>query len=80
MVGAYVLASELAAHRAALVAGITAYEEGLRAYVIRNQDIALEQHTKPDEPSSEPAGAMPDFGALTLPFTFKSYEKLVERP
>lgn len=75
MVGAYVLAGELAAHRADLVAGLAAYEDGLRAYVLRNQDVALEQNTKPDEP----AGGIPDFGALTLPFSVKSYDELAGR-
>jgi 2-polyprenyl-6-methoxyphenol hydroxylase-like FAD-dependent oxidoreductase len=78
MVGAYVLASELAAHRGALLAGIAAYEDALRAYVIRNQDIALELNAKPDVPSPEggaaPGGSLPDFGALTLPFAFKNYD------
>ncbi|WP_437690766.1 FAD-dependent monooxygenase [Sorangium sp. So ce176] len=78
MVGAYVLASELAMHKDDLVGGIAAYEDGLRAYVVRNQDIALEQNAKPDEPTDEgqtaPAGSIPDFGALTLPFDLKRYD------
>lgn len=76
MVGAYVLAGELAAHPEDLVGGITAYEDSLRAYVIRNQDVALEQNTKPDEPMGEgpSAGSIPDFGALTLPFALKDYQ------
>lgn len=78
MVGAYVLAGELAAHRDDLVAGIAAYEVVLRSYVTRNQDIALEQDAKPDDPSDEgePMGGMPDFDALTLPFELKDYARL----
>ncbi|MFY0533485.1 hypothetical protein [Nannocystis pusilla] len=53
MVGACVLAGELATHKDDLVGGIAAYEEGLRAYVTRNQDIALAQDAKPDEPTVE---------------------------
>lgn len=79
MVGAYVLANELAVHKADLVAGLAAYEEALRAYVLRNQDVALEQNTKPEGPSSDPAPGIPDFGSLTLPFAFKDYAALVLR-
>lgn len=78
MVGAYVLASELAMHKDDLVGGIAAYEDVLRAYVRRNQDIALAQSPKADEPADEgqaaPVGGIPDFGALTLPFDLKKYD------
>jgi 2-polyprenyl-6-methoxyphenol hydroxylase-like FAD-dependent oxidoreductase len=78
MVGAYVLAGELAKHRDDLTGGIAEYEEVLRAYVIRNQDIALEQNAKPEEPAdageSALTGGIPDFGALTLPFALKNYQ------
>lgn len=76
MVGAYFLAGELAVHKHDLRGGIAAYEEGLRGYVTRNQDIALEQSAKPSEPTDEPeiaADGIPDFGALTLPFELKTY-------
>ncbi len=71
MVGSYVLARELAAHRADPVRGIASYEDALRAYVTRNQDIALEQGAGQSRPQGEDAtaGGIPDFGALTLPFT-----------
>ncbi|WP_437637229.1 FAD-dependent monooxygenase [Sorangium sp. So ce854] len=78
MVGAYVLAGELAMHKDDLVGGIAAYEDVLRAYVTRNQDIALEQSLKADEPTDEgqtaPVGSIPDFGALTLPFDLRDYD------
>ncbi|MFZ6178891.1 FAD-dependent monooxygenase [Nannocystis pusilla] len=84
MVGAYVLAGELAVHRDDLVSGIAAYEDGLRAYVTRNQDIALEQNTRSDvskgEGESNPTGGIPDFGALTLPFALKDYPDRVRLP
>jgi len=59
----------------------------VRDYVIRNQDIALEQHaqnavpqaTSAGEPTDEgenaAADGLPDFGALTLPFELKDYER-----
>ncbi|WP_437735470.1 hypothetical protein [Sorangium sp. So ce1335] len=78
MVGAYVLASELALHKEDLVGGIAAYEDVLRANVTRNQDIALEQSAQADERTGEgqpaPVGSIPDFGALTLPFDLKRYD------
>ncbi|WP_224240677.1 FAD-dependent monooxygenase [Hyalangium gracile] len=92
MVGAYVLAGELATHREDLAAGAASYERELRDYVARNQDIAAEQHlrnTHPQAPESAaparegepgPADGLPDFGALTVPFTFKSYDELLGRP
>lgn len=81
MVGSYVLAGELAAHRDDLVSGIASYEDDLRAYVTRNQDIALEQDARQDGPPTEDAvtGGLPDFGALTLPFALKPYKRLVSR-
>ncbi|KFE69645.1 monooxygenase, FAD-binding protein [Hyalangium minutum] len=84
MVGAYVLAGELATHKDDLVAGAAAYEGELRAYVIRNQDIALEQNAKPEELTDEgetaTPGGLPDFGALTLPFALKNYQEWVRLP
>lgn len=84
MVGAYVLASELATHGKDLLAGIAAYEAGVRTYVLRNQALALEQNPTPDSGSAEPGpqamGALPDYGALTLPFALKPYDGLVRQP
>jgi 2-polyprenyl-6-methoxyphenol hydroxylase-like FAD-dependent oxidoreductase len=85
MVGAYVLAGELAAHKDDLTRGIAVYENELREYVSRNQEIAAAQHAQnanlqapgADASTSEGENAavdgLPDFGALTLPFTFKDY-------
>ena len=91
MVGAYVLARELATHKDDLASGIASYENDLRDYVIRNQDIALHQHAQNaalqstaagepmDEGENAAADGLPDFGALTLPFELKDYEGLVRR-
>ncbi|ATB36180.1 hypothetical protein CYFUS_001594 [Cystobacter fuscus] len=89
MVGAYVLAGELAKHKDDLASGITSYESALRDYVIRNQDMAVKQHEQnaglqaptvgepSDEEENGAADGLPDFGALTLPFELKDYEGLV---
>lgn len=78
MVGAYVLAGELAAHADDPVRGIAAYEDGLRAYVIRNQEVALEQNTNTDAAmdagQADSGFGIPDFGALTLPLALKDYQ------
>ncbi len=91
MVGAYVLAGELAAHQDDPVRGIASYENGLRDYVVRNQDIAAEQHARNTHPQGAAAGGPkderehaavggpPDFGALTLPFELKDYGRWVRR-
>lgn len=85
MVGAYVLASELAAHKHDITCGIAAYENELREYVSRNLELAAEQHAQnanlqapesnasTNEGENAAADGLPDFGALTLPFTFKDY-------
>jgi len=91
MVAAYVLAGELARHPDHLASAIASYESDLREYVVRNQDIALEQHsqnaalqsitagTPADEAEGASAVGLPDFGALTLPFDLKDYQDLVRR-
>ncbi len=75
MVGAYVLAGELATHRHDLTTGIAAYERALRAYVTRNHQIAQAQNQPREEETDSDAvsGGLPDFGALTLPFTLEHY-------
>ncbi len=78
MVGAYVLAGELAAHEDDLAAGAVAYENTLRGYVTRNQDAALEADSEPQTASGEPMGVdgliNSDFGQMVQPITLKSYE------
>ena len=83
MVGAYVLAGELVAHKPALVAGLGRYESELRDYVLRNQELAFSMsdaalHETPAGQSARPdraahAGELPDFGQVVLPFALKSY-------
>jgi len=86
MVGAYVLAGELAMHKDDLIAGAAVYEHELRGYVLRNQDAALEQNADQEammagEPSeaAEPTSseALPDFGQMVQPIALKNYQALV---
>jgi len=82
MVGAYVLAGELAAHVDNLIAGTAAYEAELRDYAIHNQDSALRMNAEPQPALDEPTGAdpannpngIPDFGDMVQPFALKTYE------
>lgn len=83
IVGAYVLAGELAAHQAALVKGIASYENELRDYVLRNLDVALDvaDATTPGQGSHKPSEAeslshsdgMPNFDALVQSIALKDY-------
>ena len=52
----------------ATLRGIASYEDALRAYVTRNQDIALEQGAGQSRPQGEDvtAGGIPDFGARSV--------------
>lgn len=86
MVGAHVLAGELALQKVDLIAGIASYENELRAYVLRNQDAALEQNAKQDnimtgesadadETSQSSNLTDSDFGQLVQPFTLKCYSE-----
>lgn len=86
MVGAYVLASELATHAEDLVGGAVAYEAELRDYVLRNQDVALERNAELEKTSAvEPMeeeetsamGGPTDFGKLIQPLALKNYQALV---
>jgi 2-polyprenyl-6-methoxyphenol hydroxylase-like FAD-dependent oxidoreductase len=79
MVGAYVLAGELATHRHDLTAGLAAYETSIRDYVLRNQDDAVSINSEPAnsdeeaETGSDAKHSYPDFGAMTHPFDIKDY-------
>ena len=86
MVGAYVLAGELALHENDLLTGAAVYEEKLRGYVLRNQDAALAQNANQesmvaDDPNQgvEPGSAheLPDFGQMVQPFSLENYSALV---
>lgn len=84
MVGAYVLAGELASHKNDLVAGTAAYEEELRDYVLRNQNDALKMNSEPQTSLGEPkktddgtsSDGFPDFGKMVQPITLKYYSGL----
>lgn len=83
IVGAYILTGELAAHKDDLVEGIASYENELRDYVIRNQNVAFENQPDLDEAvlsgeSQEAEDAdlidgLPDLGQLVQPLFLKSY-------
>ncbi|GGN76782.1 hypothetical protein GCM10010112_49280 [Actinoplanes lobatus] len=72
MVGAYVLAGEIAAAGADLAVGIARYEDEVREYVLRNQAAARELNDRDhgDDDQSGP-GDFTDFGTLVedLPLT-----------
>lgn len=79
MVGAYVLAGELAAHED-LARGAAAYESALREYVLRSQEAALaadaavpEGGGRSGQAETSGAGGLPDFGALVEPFELEAY-------
>jgi 2-polyprenyl-6-methoxyphenol hydroxylase-like FAD-dependent oxidoreductase len=81
MVGAYVLAGELAAHKHDLQTGLNNYEKELQEYVDTNQKLAYDSGSKtqpaPGESSDEENSAapdeIPDFGLAVIPFTLKDY-------
>lgn len=79
MVGAYVLAGELASHNKDLVAGIGSYERELRDYIAHNQKLALDlgpqiilTETAEAEADTHPDG-VPDFGQMVQALTLKDY-------
>ena len=83
MVGAYILAGELATHADDLMAGTAAYENAMRDYVSRNQDAALATDTVPPTASAaEDVAAPPDrisapnFDQLVQPIALKNYAGL----
>jgi 2-polyprenyl-6-methoxyphenol hydroxylase-like FAD-dependent oxidoreductase len=78
MVGAYVLAGEIAAAGADLAAGITRYEDEIREYVLRNQAAArkLNDQSRSDEDRSGP-GDFTDFGTMVEDLSLTDYLPLV---
>ncbi|WP_059410540.1 FAD-dependent monooxygenase [Cupriavidus basilensis] len=86
MVGAYVLAGELAMANGNLLAGISSYQQELRDYITHNQDFALVMDSASQEMSfgqsetdndTHPDG-IPDFGAMVQPINLKNYPELVQ--
>ncbi len=86
MIGAYVLAGELATHRDDPLAGLKSYEHELRDYALQNQKLAAQADLPDAEPSGDSEGAdaqidpdsLPDFGEQAVPFDLKDYEHLTE--
>lgn len=86
MVGAYVLAGELATHKDDLAGAQAAYAGELWDYVLRNQDDALMQNAAQEtRMAGEPLAAetataaegLPDFGQMVQPIALKNYHELV---
>jgi 2-polyprenyl-6-methoxyphenol hydroxylase-like FAD-dependent oxidoreductase len=86
MVGAYVLAGELATHRDDVVGATATYEEKLRDYVLRNQDDAVEQNgaqessatgDTTDAAENAPEDDLPDFGRMVHPFALENYQDVL---
>jgi len=83
MVGAYVLAGELAAKKSAPLEGIGCYEDELRDYVARNLDVALdlagsgsreqEAERQGESDSITHADGTPNFDVLVQPIALKDY-------
>ena len=88
MIGAYVLAGELAAHKQEPLAGLASYENKLREYVLRNQALAFSSTSSSEAPAvlGDPAGfdpithpdGVPDFGQFAQPFDLKNYQELFQ--
>jgi 2-polyprenyl-6-methoxyphenol hydroxylase-like FAD-dependent oxidoreductase len=74
MVGAYVLAGEIAASGSDPAAGITRYENEVREYVLRNQAAArkLNEQNRSDDGQSGP-GDFTDFGTMVEDLPLKDY-------
>lgn len=78
MIGAYVLAGELAMHKGNPLAGIAAYENALRDYVLRGQDRALATNVADPQTAPDESGGMADadFGRMVQPIALKIYPEL----
>jgi len=82
MVGAYVLAGELATHWPDLPVSFANYESELRAYVENNQQLAFDTSTAPkqtfgnasEEGMTIDADTLPDFGQSVISLTLKDYK------
>ena len=72
MVGAYVLAGELAANKNDLQAGLNNYEKEMRGYVDHNQQLAYDSNTELQE-TSLTGPDIPDFTRSVVSFELKNY-------
>lgn len=73
MVGAYVLAGELAAHKNDLQTGINNYEKAMRKYVEENQKMAYTSNEEPELSNLADPENIPDFTQSVVPFELKNY-------
>lgn len=74
MVGAYVLAGELAANKNDLQKGLDNYEIELRAYVESNQKLAYDSNVELQATSLTDPDNIPDFTQSVVPFVLKRYK------
>ncbi|QNK63923.1 FAD-dependent monooxygenase [Pedobacter sp. PAMC26386] len=82
MVGAYILAGELAANIDDLQTAFINYENELREYVVSNQKLAFDTRTEPttsleqtpEDKTTINATDMPDFGQSVIPLILKKYQ------
>jgi 2-polyprenyl-6-methoxyphenol hydroxylase-like FAD-dependent oxidoreductase len=81
MVGAYVLAGEIAVSVGDPAAGIARYEDEIREYVLRNQAAArqLNDQNQSDDGPSDP-GDFTDFGTMIEDLQLKDYLLTPDRP
>lgn len=73
MVGAYVLAGELAAHKNNLQTGLNNYEKELKEYVENNQKLAYNSNEEQQLSNLSDPENIPDFTQSVVPFTLKNY-------
>ena len=73
MVGAYVLAGELAAHKNDLQKGLNNYETALREYVESNQKLAYDSNAGLQEASMTDPDNIPDFTQSVVQYSLKVY-------
>ncbi|MCF0055322.1 FAD-dependent monooxygenase [Dyadobacter sp. CY356] len=81
MVGAYVLAGEIAAHKEDLQAAFDQYEHELQEYILTNQNLAFQTSIEPtktlgkhsEEGITMETADLPDFGLSVIPLTLKNY-------
>jgi 2-polyprenyl-6-methoxyphenol hydroxylase-like FAD-dependent oxidoreductase len=74
MVGAYVLAGELAAHKGDLQAGLKSYEIALKEYVESNQKLAFNSNADLQQANMIDPDNMPDFTQSVVPYALKIYQ------
>jgi len=73
MVGAYVLAGELAAHKNYLQSGLNNYEKVLKEYVESNQKFAYNSNEEQHLSNLTDPENIPDFTQSVVPFELKNY-------